>query len=222
MIKETPWGNIPYIQYKKKIELNFSQIKLLNQFAKKIGIDMFVSCWDINSLKSMNKLKFKYNKIASAMITNLPLLEEVSKCRKKTFISTGMCTLKDVEKAVKIFKKNRCKFVLSIACQFILMRKHTKSEFVKTLKNKFKCDVGWWTRNGVSPTITAYFLGADYIERHITLDRASLGTDQSASLGEPGIDALTTLLRKIPQTLGDGKKKYLSEEKRMGKKMRYW
>ena len=83
LIKETPWGNIPYIQYKKKIELNFSQIKLLNQFAKKIGIDMFVSCWDINSLKSMNKLKFKYNKIASAMITNLPLLEEVSKCRKK-------------------------------------------------------------------------------------------------------------------------------------------
>ena len=74
----------------------------------------------------------------------------------------------------------------------------------------------------VSPSITAYFLGADYIERHITLDRTSFGTDQSASLAESGIESLTSLLRKIPNTLGDGKKRYLMEEKKMSKKMRYW
>ena len=92
-----------------------------------------------------------------------------------------------------------------------------------TLKRKFKCEVGYsGHESSVSPTITAFFLGADYIERHITLDRASWGTDQAASLSENGIETLTSLIRKIPSTLGNGKKKYLKEEKKISKKMRYW
>ena len=86
LIRETPWGNISYLEYKKKIELSFSQFKSLNKFSKKIGIDMFVSCWDVNSLKIMKKLNFKYNKIASAMITNLHLLEAVAKQKKKKLL----------------------------------------------------------------------------------------------------------------------------------------
>ena len=105
IMRETPWGNTSYLNYKKKIEFSVSQYKELNNFSKKIGIDMFVSCWDTNSLKEMKKLKFKYNKIASAMITNINLLEKVAKERKKTFLSTGMCTMRDIERAVKIFKK---------------------------------------------------------------------------------------------------------------------
>ena len=93
----------------------------------------------------------------------------------------------------------------------------------KTLKDRFKCEVGYSGHEStVSPSITAYFLGADYIERHITLDRASWGTDQAASLEESGIENLTSLLKKIPLTLGDGKKRLLTEEKKVGKKMRYW
>ena len=76
--------------------------------------------------------------------------------------------------------------------------------------------------SSVSPTISAFFLGADYIERHITLDRANWGTDQAASLAEVGMANLSGSLRKIPTTLGDGFKKYLNEEKKVGKKMRYW
>ena len=74
----------------------------------------------------------------------------------------------------------------------------------------------------ISPSITAFFLGADYIERHITLDRAKWGTDQSASLEDVGMERLTTLIRKIPHTLGDGRKNFLDEEKTVSKKMRYW
>ena len=92
-----------------------------------------------------------------------------------------------------------------------------------TLKNKFNCEVGYsGHESSVSPSITAFFLGADYIERHITLNRASWGTDQAASLEAVGIERLTTLIRKIPQTLGDGKKVFLDEEKIVSKKMRYW
>ena len=224
VMRETPWGNISYLNYKKKIELNVSQYKELNNFSKKIGIDICVSCWDTNSLKQMKKLKFKYNKIASAMITNINLLEEVAKERKKTFISTGMCTMRDIERAVKIFKKNKCKFVLMHSVSiYPCEEKILNLNLIKTLKDKFKCEVGYSGHEStVSPSITAYFLGADYIERHITLNRASWGTDQAASLEESGIANLTSLLRKIPLALGDGKKRFLDEEKKVSKKMRYW
>ena len=224
IIRVTPWGNISYLNYKKKIELNVNQYKELNNFSKKIGIDMLVSCWDTNSLKQMKKLKFKYNKIASAMITNINLLEKVAKERKKTFLSTGMCTMRDIERAVKIFKKNKCKFVLMHSISiYPCEEKFLNLNLIKTLKDKFKCEVGYSGHEStVSPSITAYFLGADYIERHITLDRASWGTDQAASLEESGIENITSLLRKIPLTLGDGKKRFLDGEKKVSKKMRYW
>jgi len=209
IVKETPWGNITYLEYKKKIELSELQYEQLLRFAKKTKIELFVSCWDTNSLNLVKRFKFKYNKIASAMITNIELLNEVAKERKKTFISTGMSTMKDIEKAVKIFKKNKCKFVLMHSVSLYPCNENLLNlNLIKTLKNKFKCEVGYSGHEStVSPSITAYFLGADYIERHITLDRASWGTDQAASLSESGIDTLTNSLAKIPLTLGDGKKK---------------
>ena len=224
ILRETPWGNITYLDYKKKIELNYNQYKTLKIYSKKIGIELFVSCWDVESLNLMKPLKLKFNKIASAMITNQKLLIAVAKERKKTFISTGMCNMSDIEKAVKIFKKYRCKFVL-MHCVSIYPcdEKILNLNLIRTLKQKFKCDVGYSGHEStVSPTITAYFLGADYIERHITLDRASWGTDQSASLEEKGMENLSSLLKKIPSTLGDGKKRFLAQEKKVGKKMRYW
>ena len=222
--RETPWGNINYLDYKKKIELNISQYAELKKFADKIGITLFVSCWDTNSLKLTKKLNFTYNKVPSAMITNLKFLTEVAKEKKKTFISTGMCLMKDIEKAVSIFKKFKCQFVL-MHCVSVYPCDENKLNLnmIVTLKKKFKCDVGYsGHESSVSPSITAFFLGADYIERHITLDRAKWGTDQSASLEEVGMERLTTLIRKIPRTLGDGRKNFLDEEKKVSKKMRYW
>ena len=83
IVRQTPWGNITYLEYKKKIELNLSQYKELNDYSKKIGIEMFTSCWDTNSLKQMKKFNFNYNKIASAMLTNIDLLKAVAKEKKK-------------------------------------------------------------------------------------------------------------------------------------------
>ena len=222
--RETPWGLMSYYKYKKKIELNPSQYKTLNEFAKKNRIELFVSCWDTNSLKKMKPLKFKYNKIASAMITNLKFLNEVAKEKKETFISTGMCNFADIQKAVEIFNLHKCPFVLMHSVSIYPCNENLLNlNFIKTLKKKFKCRVGYsGHESSVSPTVTAYLLGADYIERHITLDRASWGTDQAASLEEAGMNNLTSLLKKIPVMLGDGKKKFLKEEKKASIKMRYW
>ena len=224
ILRQTPWGHITYLEYKQKIELSLSQYKQLNDYSKKIGIEMFKSCWDINSLKQMKKFNFSYNKIASAMITNIDLLKSVAKEKKKTFISTGMCSMSDIEKAVAIFKSNKCKFVLMHSVSLYPCGENLLNlNFIKTLKKKFNCEVGYsGHESSVSPTISAFFLGADYIERHITLDRANWGTDQAASLAEAGMANLSDSLRKIPITLGDGVKKFLNEERKVSKKMRYW
>ena len=224
IMRETPWGYISYIDYKKKIELSESQYSDLLRYCKKINIGMFVSCWDTNSLYQMKKFNFKYNKVASAMITNIDLLKLIAKEKKKTFISTGMCNMKDIVQAVKIFKKYKCPFVLMHSISvYPCDEKLLNLNIIITLKKKFKCEVGYsGHETSVSPSITAYLLGADYIERHITLDRASWGTDQAASLSENGIEYLTSVLRGIPSMLGDGKKKYLKKEKKISKKQRYW
>jgi len=224
ILRDTPWGLMTYLEYKKKLEFSLTDYKEIDKYCKKKKIIWFASCWDVNSQKEMRKFNFKYNKIASAMITNLDLLEEVSKEKKITLISTGMCNYNDIKKAVNIFKKNKCKFILMhCVSTYPSKDEDLNLSMITKLKKDFKCDVGYsGHENSVSPTILAYCLGARYIERHITLDRAMWGTDQAASLSENGIKNLTDIIFKIPEIIGKPKKIYLSEEKLMSKKMRYW
>ena len=224
ILRETPWGLITYFEYKKKIELSIKDLNILKKFSKKNKIDIFTSCWDTSSQKMISKLKFKYNKIASAMLTNFPLLEMVSKERKKTFISTGMCNMKTIEKTVKIFKKYKCPFVLlHCVSTYPCPENQLNLNLINTYKKKFKCDVGYSGHEStVSPSIVAVMMGASVVERHITLDRTMWGTDQSASLQEEGLKNLTSIIRKIPKILGNGVKNFGLEEKKIAKKFRYW
>ena len=94
---------------------------------------------------------------------------------------------------------------------------------IDVLKKKFKCDVGYSGHEpNVTPSIYAYFLGAKVIERHITLDRSMWGTDQAASLSEEGMEMLSSIVLRPKKFLGDGKKKFLREEKKMLSKFKYW
>lgn len=224
IMRETPWGLMTYLDYKKKLEFSISQYKEIDKYCKKKGILWLASCWDLNSQKLMRQFKFKYNKVASAMITNLKLLDLISKEKKTTLISTGMCNYKDIKKAVKIFKKNNCKFILMHCVSTYPCRDEDLNlSMINKLKKDFKCSVGYsGHENSVSPTLIAYLLGAEYIERHITLDRAMWGTDQAASLSENGIKNLSDVVSKIPAIIGKPVKKYFKEEKKMSQKMRYW
>jgi len=223
-IRNTPWGEITYLDYKKKIEFNEKEFQEINNYCKKIKIDWFCSAWDANSLKFLKKFKSKYNKVASAMVTNLNLLNLIAKEKKLTFISTGMSSMKDIVKAIKIFRKNKCDFVLMhCVSNYPCQEEDLNLNVILTLKEKFKCKIGYsGHESSVSPSYAAWFLGADYIERHITLDRSMYGTDQAASLSEGGIRELTSLLYKFPKILGDGKKKISKEEKKLIPKFRYW
>jgi N-acetylneuraminate synthase len=105
LLRETPWGQITYLEYKKKIELNKKDFDQINEYCKKLKIDWFCSSWDIESLKFLRIYRCKFNKVASAMLTNLELLKHIARERKTTFISTGMSTYKNIDKAIEIFKK---------------------------------------------------------------------------------------------------------------------
>ena len=223
-IRITPWGNLSYLDYKKKLEFEFNEFKQIDKYCKKKKIDWFASVWDLDSLKLIEKFKPKYHKVPSAMLTNLKLLEKISKKKRKTFISTGMSDMKDVYKAVKIFKKNKCPFVLFHSVSiYPCDLKDLNLKMIETLKSKFKCDVGYSGHEvNVSPSLIAACLGANYIERHITLDRTMWGTDQSASLGPEGMRMLRILIDKFCISIGNGKKKFLKSEKYKLKTMKYW
>ena len=223
-MRSTPWGEMTYLDYKWKIEFGKKEFDAIDKYCKIKNIIWFASAWDLESQKFLSKYKLKYNKIASAMLTNLKLLNNVAKEKKLTFISTGMSTIKNISTAIKIFKKHKCKFILmhcvsTYPCPIDQLNLKT----IITLRKKFKCEVGYSGHEAqVSPSLFAYFLGAKYIERHITLDRSMWGTDQAASLSEPGMKNLSNILSKSPMILGDGKKIITSKEKELLKKFKYW
>ena len=223
-IRNTPWGEMNYLEYKKKLEFGYKEFREIEKYCKKLKIDWFCSPWDVNSHKFLKKFKTKYNKVASAMLTNHKLLKFIAKDRKLTFISTGMSELKDINKAVKIFKQSKCDFVLMhCVSTYPCSDKDLNLNVIQTLRKIFKCKIGYsGHESSVSPSIAAWFLGADYIERHITLDRTMFGTDQSASLSEPGIRELTSILHKAPIMLGKETKTISQEEKKLLKKFKYW
>ena len=222
-MRDTPWGNITYLSYKKKIELNLNQLTILKNYAKKLKLDFSASCFDINSLNLMKRIN-SFNKIPSAMITNIFFLEQVAKQKKRTFISTGMCEMKDITKAVNIFKKNKCDYeLMHCVSLYPCPEEKLNLQMIKTLRNKYNCKVGYSGHEpSVSPSFFAYMLGATSIERHITLDRSMWGTDQAASLSLDGMKMFGSIFNKIEKIFGDGIKRLPEEEKVMLQKFKYW
>jgi N-acetylneuraminate synthase len=224
ILRETPWGLISYYNYKKKIEFNLDDYQEIDNYCKKKDIKWFASSWDKKSQVLLRKFNFNFNKVASAMITNTEFLELVASEKKTTLISTGMCNLSDIKNAVGIFKKRNCPFILMhCVSTYPCPEDNLNLLMIQKLMRIFKCKVGYSGHEStVSPTILAWYLGACVIERHITLDRAMWGTDQSASLAEEGIKNLTNIIYKSPFMLGDGIKKFSRIEKNIAKKFRYW
>ena len=205
---ESPWGTT---QRDMRVyrEFNLKQFTEIDRYCKKKKIFWFVSCWDIQSQMEMKRFKIKYNKVASAMLTHLKLLETIAKERKYTFISTGMSTMKDIETAVKIFKKNKCKFeLMHTHSSYPMPLEEANLLVIKTLQKKFQCDVGYSGHEvgAYDVCIPAVVLGATSIERHITLDRTMYGSDQAASLEPEGLRRMVNDVRQVEKILGDGKK----------------
>ena len=219
---ESPWGTT---QREMRLYREFSekQLSKIFQHSKKLKIPLFFSCWDIDSQIQMRKFKTKYNKVASAMLTHHKLLEVIAEEKKYTFISTGMSTMKDIEKAVKIFRKHKCPFeLMHTNSSYPMLIEEANLRLIEKLKNKFKCKVGYsgHESGGDLVCVAAVLMGANSIERHITIDRATYGSDQAASLEPAGWIRLVRDIKAIEQMVGDGKKKIWESEKPIMKKLR--
>ena len=223
-IRETPWGKITYLKYKKKIEFEKKEFDEIDRYCKKLKIHWFASPWDIESNIFLNKYKLSFNKVASPMLTNIKLLNHIASKKKHTFISTGMSKMKDVENAVRIFKKNKCKFsILHCVSSYPCSEEDLNLKMIYSYKKKFKVEVGYsGHEKSVSPSLMAVCMGASIVERHITLDRTMWGTDHAASLEENGMRNLVELIRKFEKCAGDGKKKFLISEKNKLEENKYW
>ena len=221
--RKSPWGTTQREQ-KEGLEFSKKEYDLIDKYCKEKGIVWFASAWDIKSLVFLDNYNLKYNKIASAMITNLDFLKEVAKRKKYTFISTGMSGYNEIDKAVDLFKASDCPFELMHSVSaYPSPEDQLNLNIIQRLVKKYNCPVGYSGHEpSVSPSIVAVTLGANSIERHITLDRSMYGSDQSASLEEKGLEQLVSIIRKIPIVIGKEDKKMLDCEIEIAKKLRYW
>ena len=223
-IRNTPWGQITYLEYKKKIEFEKKEFDAIDRFCKKNNIIWFASPWDLDSLKFLKRYNLKYQKVASAMLTNDKLINEMSKENKHFFISTGMSDFKIIDKVVKIFKKKKKFFhLLHCVSNYPCADKDLNLSLITKLKTRYKCKIGYsGHETSVSPSLAAAALGAEVIERHVTLDRTMWGTDQAASLEFNGMVQLVSMIRKFEKSFGNGIKKISKEEINKLNDMKYW
>lgn len=156
------------------------------------------------------------------MIVHRPLLEMIASEKKHTFISTGMSTLDDIQKAVEIFTSYNCSFELMHTVSTYPMRDEDANlKVIETLRNQFGCSVGYsGHETGLAVSYAAAAMGISSLERHITLDRAMYGSDQAASLEPSGFRMLVGAVRKIELALGDGIKRVIDEEVPIARKLR--
>ncbi len=222
--RESPWGRTTREQ-KYGLEFGKKEYDEINNYCESLKIQWFASAWDTKSLNFLDNYNLKYQKVASAMITNIEFLESLSKRKKYTFISTGMSDFKVIDKAVEIFNKNDCKFELMHSVSaYPCPEDQLNLNLIPVMRERYGCNVGYsGHESSVSPSIIAVSLGATSLERHITLDRSMYGSDQAASLEEKGFNELISIVRKIPIVVGSSKEKKILEcEEPVAKKLRYW
>lgn len=224
VLRDTPWGKISYLEYKKRIEFGLEEYTAIDEYCRNKGIGWSASAWDLPSLEFLDQFDIPFHKIASALATYTTFLEEVADRGKLTYASVGMCSFNQIDSLVEIFREKRCPLVLMhTVSTYPAADKDLNLLMLHTLKERYNLAVGYsGHETSVSPSVVAATLGAVAIERHITLDRAMWGTDHSASLEAQGLNQLVGALKKVPLVMGDGIKKEIPAEKDIAIKMRYW
>tara|TARA_B100001250_G_scaffold210147_1_gene180353 strand:- start:1300 stop:2148 length:849 start_codon:yes stop_codon:yes gene_type:complete len=221
--RTSPWGTTEKEQ-KEGLEFNEEEYFEIDKYCKELNIEWFASAWDHESLKFLDKFEFKYHKIASAMIIDEKFLNEVSKRKKYTFISTGMCDFKMIDKAVEIFKRNSCQFEL-MHCISAYPFENTLANLnmIDVLKKRYNCKVGYsgHEKGGKLISIASICLGATSLERHLTLDRTMYGSDQAASITPAALKSLVEDIRIIEKAInGNTDKRILEMEIPVAEKLR--
>ena len=220
VIRETPWGQMTYMDYRYRVEFEKEQYAEVDQYCRERNMAWFASCWDPKSVDFMEQFEPVCYKIASATLTDDDLLEHLKSTGRPIILSTGMSTMAEIEHAVELLGQNKLLIAHSTSA-YPCKIEQLNLKMIHTLQEKFACPIGYsGHETGLATTLAALTLGACFIERHITLDRAMWGSDQSASVEPGGLMRLMRDIRNIESALGDGKKKVYDSELPMIKKLR--
>lgn len=211
-MRETPWGYITYLDYRYKVEFEEKEYGEIDQYSKDKGVTWFASPWDEEAVDFLEKFNPVCYKIASAGLTDQVLLERLKATGRPMILSTGMSTMEEIHAAVKYLGQDN------------LLLTHTTSTYpcppeelnlgmIQTLQKEFDVPVGYSGHEiGLVPSALAVAMGACFVERHITLDRAMWGSDQAASVEPGGVHKLVKYIRVAEKAVGDGVKQVYESE----------
>lgn len=200
-----------------KLELSFDEFVDLNEYCKSKDIEFMSTAFDFESIDFLNSLKMGTWKIPSGDITNLPYLIKIAKLNKPVIVSTGMCTMNDIESAVNALKENGVGELTVLHCttEYPTPFNDVNLKAMNTIKEEFDVKVGYSDHTkGIEVPIAAVALGATVIEKHFTLDRNMEGPDHKASLEPDELKFMVDSIRNIELALGDGMKQPAESEKK--------
>jgi len=219
--RKSPWGDTQRAQ-KEGLEFGREEYDAIDAYCKEKGIVWYASAWDVDSQIFLQQYNLKYNKIASAMLTNDKLLEVVAREGKYTYIATGMSTYDEIDHAVEIFRKYNCPFELMHCNSTYPMESvDANLKVLHALKNRYRCKAGYsGHEEGTLVSICAVAMGATSIERHITLDKAMYGSDQKASIEPYELWRLVKDIHEVELIVGTGEKILTEAEQEVRKKLR--
>lgn len=219
--RESPWGHTQRAQ-KEGLEFGKEAYDAIDAYCRGKGILWYASAWDVEAQKFLRQYDCKYNKVASAMLTNEELLEEVAKEGKYTFLATGMSTYEEIDHAVEIFQTYHCPFEL-MHCNstYPMPEADANLNLIAALADKYGCRTGYSGHEaGTLVSVCAVAAGASSIERHITLDRNMYGSDQKASIEPYELCRLVRDIRSVEKIMGTGEKILTPSEEEVKKKLR--
>ena len=221
ILRETPWGQMTYINYRHMVEFGYDEYAEIDRYCKEKNIDWFVSCWDEEAVDFIEQFNPVIYKFASASLTDHALIEKVKLLNKPYILSTGMSTMNEIVETVEKFGTDKLLIAHSTSA-YPCAPKELNLRMINTLGDLYpETPIGYsGHETGLATTIAAVVMGATFIERHFTLDRAMWGSDQAASVEPQGMQRLVRDLRDIEMAMGDGVKKVYDSELGAMKRLR--
>jgi N-acetylneuraminate synthase len=221
VMRDTPWGRMPYIEYKRKIEFGLEEFTHIDRVCRELGVLWFASAWDLPSIEFMERFEPPCYKAASASLTDHALLGAMKRTGRPLFLSTGMSTREEIQAAVHSVGQDNL-MIAHATSTYPCPVEELNLRMISTLERLYpQCPIGYsGHETGLAPTWAAVALGATFVERHITLDRAMWGTDHAASVEMSGLARLVSQIRDIERAVGDGVKRVYASEEAIKKKLR--
>lgn len=220
VMRDTPWGRMTYLEYKHKVEFGKEEYDYINDYCKEKPIDWTVSVWDIDSVNFISDYDVPFIKIPSAMLTNDKLIEATIGTKKQIILSTGMSTIEEIDHAVDILGKSNFT-LLHCNSTYPAPEEDLNLNNIKMMQDKYNVPIGYsGHEQDLEACMVAVTLGANIIERHITLDHNMWGTDQKSSLEVVAMDMLKKRCNNIQMMLGSYERKVSDSEKEIRKKLR--